>query len=159
MTGASLISVVDDDVDVLDSVLELLESAGYAVKLYASAVAFLADRDAAPRCLIADLRMPDMNGLELLEEVVRRGSGLPVVIMTGHGDLPLAVRAMKAGAVDFIEKPFDDDDFLERIGRALDLGKRSRVDREAINAARERVALLTPREGTVLDQLVAGRSN
>ena len=100
--------VVDDDPDVRDSLRMLLESAGHRVRVFASAQKFLDDHTARDGCLIADIRMPDMSGLELQEEVVKRDLPLPVIIITGHGDVPLAVRAMKAGAIDFIEKPFDD---------------------------------------------------
>ncbi len=112
--------LVDDDADVRDSLRALLESAGFAVKDFESGRKLLADPalvDAG--CLIADIRMPDMDGLALQEELAARKIGLPVIIITGHGDVPLAVRAMKAGAVDFIEKPFDDELLLATcLGRA-----------------------------------------
>src|SRR5688572_27850739 len=102
--------IVDDDEAVRDSLCALLEAEGYSVEAFASANAFLAGfKQQEACCVIADIRMPDMDGLELQEEIIGRGWGLPVVIITGHGDVPLAVRAMKAGAVDFIEKPFDDE--------------------------------------------------
>src|ERR1700733_4700218 len=112
MTRA-LILVVDDDAAIRDSLQMLLESAGHNVRSYASAMALLAGEVAIGACLIADIRMPDMDGLELQEQIVRRGYGLPVIIVTGHGDVPLAVRALKAGAVDFIEKPFSAETILE----------------------------------------------
>ncbi len=154
-----IIYVVDDDADVRDSIRSLLESANYAVKDYASAKDFLADFGDAGGCLIADIRMPEMDGLELQEEIVKRKRGLPVLIITGHGDVPLAVRAMKAGAVDFIEKPFDDEALLASIQRALEIGRKIR-DKAAESAAADRLlSLLTPREKSVLEQLVVGRSN
>jgi two-component system response regulator FixJ len=155
----SLIFVVDDDNDVRDSIRILLESADYAVKDYGSAREFLADKSTPGHCLIADIRMPEMDGLTLQEEVVKQKRGLPVVIITGHGDVPLAVRAMKAGAVDFIEKPFDDEMLLSSIRRALEIGNKTRSEAAEASAAERLLALLTPRERTVLEQLVVGRSN
>lgn len=159
MSIDSLIFVVDDDADVRDSMRVLLESAGYPVKDYPSAKAFLADGVSAGGCLIADIRMPEMDGLQLQEEIARRNIALPVIIVTGHGDVPLAVRAMKAGAVDFIEKPFDRERMLESIGRALEIGRTTRNRAAEMKAANEVLMLLTPRERHVLDKLVAGRSN
>jgi two-component system response regulator FixJ len=100
-----------------------------------------------------------MDGLELHEELIRRGIDLAVIIMTGHGDVPLAVRTMKAGALDFIEKPFDDEVMLRSVRRALEISRQSRDRRAEAKAAQELLALLTPRELNVLEQLVAGRSN
>ncbi|HEY0105561.1 MAG TPA: response regulator [Rhizomicrobium sp.] len=159
MTSNSLIFVVDDDHDVRDSIRILLESVGYQVKDFGSAKEFLADRTTVGHCLIADIRMPEMDGLELQREVIARKLGLPVVIVTGHGDVPLAVRVMKAGAVDFIEKPFDEESLLTSVRRALDIGSRTRSDAAEAAAAERLLALLTPRERNVLDQLVIGRSN
>src|SRR5262245_52537292 len=123
---ADPILIVDDDADVRDSLRALLESAGFAVRDFDSAKAVLADGALAEGvCLIADIRMPDIDGLALQEELARRNIGLPVIIVTGHGDVPLAVRAMKAGAVDFLEKPFDDELLLQSIKQALTLRKQS----------------------------------
>jgi two-component system response regulator FixJ len=155
-----LVFVVDDDADVRDSLRVLLETAGYAIEDFASARNFLNElgsRNGA--CLITDIRMPEMTGLQLQEEIERLGIDLPVVIITGHADVPLSVRAMKAGAVDFIEKPFDDSLFIGSVRRAIEIGDRRRNQRAEVSAARQLVALLTPRERHVLDQLVAGRSN
>jgi two-component system response regulator FixJ len=154
------ILIVDDDADVRDSLRALLESAGFDVRDFDSARAILAyDALAKGACLIADIRMPDMDGLLLQEELVNRRIGLPVIIVTGHGDVPLAVRAMKAGAVDFIEKPFDDDLLLQSIGRALAMGKESRNQASFAEAATVRVGQLTERERQVLERLVAGQPN
>jgi two-component system response regulator FixJ len=103
--------------------------------------------------------MPEMDGLELQEELARRAIIIPVIIMTGHGDVPLAVRAMKAGALDFLEKPFEEEAMLGSIRRALDLGRQKHDQIAEARAAQDLLALLTPRERHVLDQLVAGRSN
>jgi two-component system response regulator FixJ len=154
------ILIVDDDADVRDSLRALLESAGFDVRDFDSAKAVLAyDRLTQGACLIADIRMPDMDGLTLQEELVRRKVGLPVIIVTGHGDVPLAVRAMKAGAVDFIEKPFDDELLLQSIKEALTLGKEARGQASLAQTAAARMALLTERERQVLECLVAGKAN
>src|SRR6185436_18063005 len=122
------ILIVDDDADVRDSLRALLESAGYEVQDFESARKVLAEPNLSSKsCLIADIRMPDMDGLALQEELVARRIGIPVIVVTGHGDVPLAVRAMKAGAVDFIEKPFDDELLLESVKRALAKSSGSRT--------------------------------
>lgn len=159
MNAQLVIYVIDDDQGVRESTCALLVSAGYVVRGYSSASTFLASSPPQSGCLITDARMPDMDGLELQEELVRRGIGIPVIIMTGHGDVPLAVRAMKAGAMDFLEKPFDDETMLGSIRRALDLGQRAQSQMAEAQAAQQLLALLTPRERHVLDQLIAGRSN
>ncbi|MGA7674605.1 MAG: response regulator FixJ [Rhizomicrobium sp.] len=152
--------VVDDDPDVRDSLAMLLESSGYAAQCYESAAAFLASESPNARgCLIVDIQMPDMTGLELQNQLVARRSPLAVVVMTGHGDIPIAVQAMKAGAVDFLEKPFEDDVLLDSIRRALDrafsVGNRT----DAVKEAQTRLAQLTDRERQVLDLIVAGKAN
>lgn len=120
MTGAPPVFVVDDDEHVRDSLRWLLESAGLTVETYASAREFLVACDPPrPGCLVLDARMPDIGGLELLEQIAARGMHLPVILITGHGDVPMTVRAMKAGAVDVIEKPLDDQRLLERIRQCL----------------------------------------
>ena len=157
---ADPILIVDDDADVRDSLRALLESAGFDVRDFDSAKAILADGglDQAA-CLIADIRMPDMDGLALQEELAHRKIGLPVIIVTGHGDVPLAVRAMRAGAVDFIEKPFDDELLLQSIKQALALRKESRGQASLAQTAAARIGLLTERERQVLECLVAGKPN
>jgi len=151
--------VVDDDADIRDSMRLLLEVAGFRVRSYNSAKHFLADDYPKHGCLIADIRMPDMSGLELQVEVSRRQIDLPIIIMTGHGDVPLAVQAMKAGAIDFIEKPFDDDMMLASVRRAMEVGSRARERAAESKAAQDLLSSLTPRERSVLDKLVQGRSN
>ena len=141
------ILIVDDDPAVRDSLRALLESSGFGVRDFDSAKALLT----APglnggACVIADVRMPDMDGLALQEELTRRQIGLPVIIVTGHGDVALAVRAMKAGAVDFIEKPFDEQSMLDSVGRALALGSQTRDQASLSQAVESRLALLTGRE-------------
>ena len=157
---ADTILIVDDDDAVRDSLRVLLESAGFHVRDFESAKAVLADNGLRQgACLIADIRMPDIDGLTLQEELVNRQVGLPVIIVTGHGDIPLAVRAMKAGAVDFIEKPFDDELLLQSLKRALERGKENRGQASLAQAAAARIALLTERERQVLERLVAGQAN
>jgi two-component system response regulator FixJ len=160
MTQEKTVFVVDDEPEIRESLVMLLETAGYKAKAYESAVAFLASN--APEsvgCLIVDVRMPDMDGLELQQELLSRHSLLPVVIMTGHGDIPIAVQAMKAGAVDFLEKPFDDDVLLEGVRRALDRATSAVDHANAAKDAAQRLALLTDRERQVLDLIVAGKAN
>jgi two-component system response regulator FixJ len=150
---------VDDDADIRDSMRMLLEVAGFKVRSFTSAKHFLADDHPKHGCLIADIRMPDMSGLELQEEVTRRHIDLPVIIITGHGDVPLAVQAMKSGAIDFLEKPFSDDMILASVRRALEVGSRARGRAAETKAAKDLLSALTPRERGVLDKLVQGRSN
>ena len=160
MTQEKTVFVVDDEPEIRESLVMLLETAGYKAKAYESAVAFLASN--APEsvgCLIVDVRMPDMDGLQLQQELLARRSPLPVVIMTGHGDIPIAVQAMKAGAVDFLEKPFDDDVLLEGVRRALDRATSAVDHANAAKDAAQRLALLTDRERQVLDLIVAGKAN
>ena len=156
---AEPVYIVDDDAAVRDSLRMLLESAGYAVQGFDTARSFLSDADLDRGCLVVDIRMPGMSGLELQEELGRRGVALPVIVITGHGDVPLAVRAMTAGAVDFIEKPFDDQRMLDSISRAFQIGSQKRSRAGEAQAARDLLALLTPRESDVLVQLVRGQPN
>jgi two-component system response regulator FixJ len=152
--------IVDDDVAVRESLAALLSSYGFETVEFDSAIDFLdrADRDAAG-CLIADIRMPEMDGLTLQERVTSAFQGLAVVIITGHGDVPLAVRAMKAGAVDFVEKPFVEDVIVGAVRRAL--AKAGGTQRQAAEQAELQALLgqLTPREREVLEGLVAGLPN
>jgi len=152
--------VVDDDAAIRDSLAALLDAEGYSVEIYDSARAFLAGyRPKEDCCVVADIRMPDMDGLELQEEIIRRGLGLPVVIITGHGDVPLAVRAMRAGAVDFIEKPFDDEMLCAGIDRGIAQSRRTRGETAIAQEVEARIAQLTTREREVMNHLIAGRPN
>jgi FixJ family two-component response regulator len=152
--------IVDDDEAVRDSLQWLLESHDLAVRHYASAQAFLDACDATlSGCLVLDVRMPDMSGLELHEKLGERGISWPVVFITGHGDVPMAVSALKRGAVDFIEKPFRDEEMLDLIRKCLvtDAAQRQRQQRDA--ALRERSASLTEREREVMKLIVGGNFN
>ena len=160
MTSDPTIFVVDDDAAVRDSLEALLESAGLTVEVYASGRQFLQEFTAPPSgCLLLDVRMPDISGLELLQELATRGKRLPVIIITAYGDVPLAVNAMKAGAVDFIEKPFADEVILDSIRRALEHGAKVQQTELSADDLAARTALLTPREREVLERLVLGRLN
>lgn len=159
MSNDATVFIVDDDADVRDSLRALLESANYKVNDYGSAKAFLAEPVKSCGCVIVDIRMPDMDGLELQEELVKREAGIPVIVVTGHGDVPLAVRAMKAGATDFIEKPYDDELLLQSVRRAMTESTTKRTSMTADPAIVELIASLTPREREVLEHLIAGRPN
>ena len=159
MASKSVIHVVEDDQPMRDSLVELLEDAGYAVRAYTRAEELLA-RDMAlePGCIVSDVRMPGIDGLTLLRRLRTNGSTHPLMLITGHGDVSMAVAAMKAGAVDFLEKPFEADALLAAVEGAL--GHRSgETGAEDTEAARQLLLRLTPRESEVFDHLVAGRSN
>lgn len=152
--------IVDDDPDVRDSAKLLLESAGFKVETFDSAKAFLSS-DAVKRrgCLVADIRMPDMDGLELQEELVRRRLPLPIIIVTGHGDVPLAVRAMKAGAIEFLEKPYNEHALIESVRRGLREAASLADEADTAKDAAARFAALTDREREVFELLVVGHPN
>ncbi len=155
-----VVFVVDDDEDVRDSLRALLESADWPVEDFGSAGDFLKSAGfGRGGCLVTDVRMPGMDGLALQAALAERGAGLPVIVVTGHGDVPLAVQAMKAGAVDFLEKPFDDEQILTAVARAVDRHRLDQGRHAAVAAARARLDTLTPRERQVLDLLVLGRPN
>ncbi|MSP50646.1 MAG: response regulator [Alphaproteobacteria bacterium] len=157
---AVVIYVVDDDEAVRDSLQALLESKGFATAAYASAEAFLeAYRPGPADCALFDLRMAGMDGISLLERLRADGRRLPVILITGHGDVPAAVRAMQAGASDFIEKPYASEALLASIARVLETGSRSAGGTAEAREAAARIAALTPREREVLDRLVLGRPN
>lgn len=152
--------VVDDDEDVRDSLNLLLRSVGLASETYASAAAFLADFESdRPGCLLLDVRMPGMSGLDLQQRLADRGAILPIIFITGHGDVPVAVRAMRSGAIDFLQKPFDDQMLLDRIHQALALDARHRQELGARETILERLNTLTPREREVMDLVVDGLAN
>ena len=160
MPSERLVYVVDDDEAVRESLSALLEAKGYTVRTFGLARDFLA---AAPSlrqgCLVADIRMPEMDGLELQQHLVERAFNFPLIVITGHGDVPLAVRAMKAGALDFIEKPFAVEAILASVEAALGrLAQAGEEDPLAATAA-ARLALLSPREREVLHGLLAGLPN
>ena len=152
--------VVDDDRAMRDSLSWLLDSVGLRVRSYATAAEFLADHDPAqPGCLVLDVRMPGMSGLDLQAELARRGVELPTIVITGHAEVSMAVRAVKAGALDFIEKPFSDQLLLDRVRQALQIDLEAREVRRRREDARRRLATLTAREREVLNLVVAGKAN
>ncbi|MGX5734780.1 response regulator FixJ [Bosea thiooxidans] len=160
MQGEAIVHVVDDDLAVRQSLSFLLASDGFPVRLHESAGHFLNSVKEAPAgCIITDVRMPGIDGIEFLRCLAARGFGLPVVVMTGHADVSLAVEAMKEGAVDFIEKPFDDELLLASVRSALDRHQR-RTQREAQGVdILVRLQTLSERERQVLDRLVEGKAN
>ncbi len=159
-SAADAVHVVDDDAAVRGSLRFLLESAGYAVVTHATAEAFLrvAARQRAG-CLLTDLRMPGLGGLALQQRLHEIGLRIPVVVMTGHGDVATAVQAMKGGALDFLEKPFDDERLLAAVARALEAGRARAAETAAADDATRRLETLTPREREVLEGLVAGQGS
>ena len=155
-----IIYVVDDDEAMRDSMTWLLEGEGYVVACFDSAESFLrARRDDMRGCLILDVRMPEMSGLELHEKLETLGSQLPVIFVTGHGDVPMAVSALQRGACDFIEKPFHNEDLLSRIVRALELDSQLSARRLRNGAISHRLDQLTQRESEVMRLVVAGKLN
>jgi FixJ family two-component response regulator len=160
MTAPPLIHVVDDDDSLRSALQRLLAAAGYRVKAYASAGEFLLDPPAdAPGCLLLDLRMPGPSGLDLQEALGRHGIRLPVIFLSGHGELATGVRAMKAGAVDFLTKPVEREPLLAAIARALEVDAAQRAASGVDRDLQDRYAQLTAREREVFDLVVDGRLN
>lgn len=160
MSDTRNVYVVDDDDAIRRSVSFMLRTSGYSVRVYAAGTAFLREAKAvAPGCVLLDVRMPEMDGLEVQRRLTERGVDLPVVVLTGHGDVAIAVEAMKGGAIDFIEKPFEKAQLLA----ALDIAFARLSNRDAAHASQEdarvRIAALTPREQDVLRGLVRGHPN
>ena len=155
-----IVYVVDDDEAVRDSLQWLLEGKDYRVRCFESAEAFLARYD--PRevaCLIADIRMHGMTGLELQDKLIERHSPLPIVFITGHGDVPMAVDTMKKGALDFIQKPFDESALVSVVERMLEHARTAFTDQQQAATREALLAKLTGRESQVLERIVAGRLN
>ncbi len=152
--------IVDDDDAVRDSLRYLLESEDLQVEDFANAEAFMeAYSPYRVGCLLLDIRMPGMSGMELLERLAARKFFLPIIIITGHGDVSIAVRSIKTGAFDFIEKPFNTEDLLSRVMAGIELDKKYRHERLAYDAVEARIANLTPREKQVLDLVISDHSN
>ena len=160
MPSEAVVHVVDDDLAVRQSLSFLLASDGLPVRLHESASAFLDSvQDASAGCIVTDVRMPGIDGIEFLRRLKARGLTLPVIVMTGHADVPLAVEAMKEGAVDFIEKPFDDELFLSAVRAALARQEKHAQEDAQTAEVRTRVLSLSERESQVLEGLVAGKAN
>ncbi|MDG4549552.1 MAG: response regulator [Candidatus Contendobacter sp.] len=160
MNAMPTVFVVDDDQAVRDAISLLLRADGLAVATFASAAAFLESTAVQqPGCLVLDVRMPGMSGLDLQKQLWARGFRIPILFVTGHGDVPMAIRAMKAGAFDFLEKPFQGALLLERVREALALDARQRARQTRRTEAAARLALLSPREWEVLERVAAGQYN
>ena len=152
--------VVDDDEAVRNSLRFLLKSVGLATRTLASAAEFLETYSPSqPGCLVLDVRMPGMSGLELQQQLNVRGAVIPVIFITGHGDIPMAVEAMQHGAFDFLQKPFRDQDLIDRIQRALAKDARNRSSLKELDRIRQRFDSLTPREREVLTLMTRGKAN
>ena len=155
-----LVYVVDDDDAFRDSLRWLLESGGYRVEAYESSERFLdACQPVGGACLVLDVRMQGKTGLELQQELRHRAVNLPVIFVTGHGDVPMAVNALKNGAFDFIEKPFKDDVLLALIGKAVEARAAARFDEAQRQTTAARLATLTPREREIMERVIAGKRN
>ncbi len=155
-----IVFVVDDDPSVRKSTQLMLESVGYRVKTFISAQEFLtADTVTDLGCLVLDVRMPGISGLDLQEKLLSSKTPLPVIFITGHGTVPMSVRAMKAGAIDFLQKPFDEQDLLDAIHRAIARQRERKSKKDEAHKLRQRLKALTPRENEVFSLLVTGMAN
>ena len=156
----ALVFVIDDDAAMREALQSLIRSVGLGVATFSSAREFLnAQRPDAPACLVLDVRLPGPSGLDLQRELAEAEIHLPIIFITGHGDIPMTVRAMKAGAVEFLTKPFRDQDLLDAIAQALDRDRVARAQRAELATLRERYESLTPREREVLGWVAAGKTN
>jgi FixJ family two-component response regulator len=157
---AAVVFIVDDDDAVRSALRLLIRSVGLQAKAFASADEFLASYDARqPGCLVLDVRMPGMSGLELQQELNKRGATIPVIFITGHGDVPMAVEAMQHGAADFLQKPFGDQDLLDRVRKALANDAEARASMAVLAVTRQRLESLTPRETEVMRLVTRGKAN
>lgn len=155
-----IVFVVDDDAVVRDSIEDLLQSVGLVVRLFASPEEFLQTRHPdVPGCLVLDVRLPERSGLDFQRELAGTDKELPIVFITGHGDIPMSVRAMKSGAVEFLTKPFRDQDLIDAIQAAIARDRARRAEARVLLELRRRLAALTPREQDVMRQVVSGRLN
>jgi FixJ family two-component response regulator len=152
--------VIDDDEDMRSALGNLFRSVGHEVKLFGSAAEFLMDASSdAPGCLVLDVRLPGMSGLDFQNKLASANASIPIVFMTGHGDIPMSVRAMKAGAVDFLTKPFRDQDMLDAVTRAIEADRTRRSSQQATSGVRESFARLSPREREVMTLVTRGLMN
>ncbi|WP_339947881.1 response regulator transcription factor [uncultured Albimonas sp.] len=160
MTTRPVVHVLDDDEAVRLAIASLLQSVGLESRTHGSTQAFLeAERPDVESCLVLDVRLPGTSGLDLQELLAERGVELPVILVTGHGDIPMSVRGMKAGAVDFLSKPFREQDLLDAVARALAIDRARRAERHGLEALRARYATLSPRERQVMARVAAGLLN
>lgn len=157
---SATVFVIDDDASVREAIDSLIRSVGINVRTFASAQEFMTSkRPDAPACLVLDVRMPGLSGLDLQRELANAGIRIPVIFITGHGDIPMSVRAMKAGAVEFLTKPFRDQDLLDAISQAIERDRAERVQFAEVVELQRRFEELTPREREVMEQVVAGLLN
>ena len=155
-----VVFVVDDDSSVREALRRLITSVGLTVEVFPTAQAFLkALRPEAQGCLVLDVRLPGLSGLELQRELADTGAPLPIIFLTGHGDIPMSVRAMKAGAIEFLTKPFREQDLLDAIRQAIDRDRMARAERRELAELRRRYDALTPRERDVMSGIVTGLLN
>jgi FixJ family two-component response regulator len=155
-----IVIVIDDDASFLRSTKRLIRAAGFQVLTFTSAEKFLLSTlPDAPACLVLDVRLPDLSGLELQRQLLRVGLQIPLIFMTGHGDIPMSVQAMKAGAVEFLTKPFHERDLLDSIGQAIERAREVRKEQIKLAELRRRYELLTPREREVMTHVVSGMPN
>lgn len=155
-----VVCVVDDDASVREALASLFRSVGLEVATFANAADFLArDNADAPGCLVLDVRLPGVSGLDFQAQLAAMDNRLPIIFMTGHGDIPMSVRAMKAGALDFLSKPFRDQDMLDAVAAAIERDAADRRDAMALDTLREAYASLTPREREVMAHVTAGLMN
>jgi RNA polymerase sigma factor (sigma-70 family) len=160
MTGAPVVFVVDDDLSVRSSLKFLISTVGLQVESFDSADTFLHRKPPdAPSCLVLDVRLPGLSGLDLQRELAARNMRIPIVFVTGHGDIPMSVRAMKAGAVEFLTKPFRDQDLLDAIRIALERDRARHQQEKEVTALQQRFASLTPREREVISMVASGMLN
>lgn len=156
----ALVHIVDDDASLRDALASLFDTVGLQTVTYATAEAFLsADVSERPGCIVLDVRLPDMNGLEFQGRLAQIGIGIPVVMMTGFGDIPMSVHAMKHGAVDFLPKPFRDQDMLDAVMSAIERDRRRRVVESDASQLRQRFETLSPREQEVMLHVTTGKMN
>jgi RNA polymerase sigma factor (sigma-70 family) len=156
----AIVFVIDDDSSVREAIKSLIRSVGMRVETFPSAQEFLGSRRAdAPACLVLDVRMPGLSGLDLQHELAQANIRIPIIFITGHGDIPMSVRAMKAGAMEFLTKPFRDQDLLDAIKQAIDRDRAAREQQAEMADLRQRFEHLTPREREVMELVVAGLLN
>lgn len=160
MASNPIVYVVDDDEPVRDSISMLLDTVGLEYESHADAQSFLDAYDQTRAgCLVLDIRMPGISGLDLQDRLLDMQAPIPIIFITGHGDIPMAVEAMRKGAVDFIRKPFRDQELLDQVNRALAAGQEQQTEHDLLAAAKARVEALTPREHEVFERVASGQAN
>jgi len=157
---SSVVFVIDDDPSIRRSLSRLLRSVGYAAEAFSSAEEFLGRGTFnGTGCIILDVQMPGLSGMDLRVELNKAQYSMPIVFITGHGDIPMSVEAMKKGAVHFLTKPFDDDDLLRAVGEAIERDRKAKAEQSAVQDIRRRLSLLTPREYEILRYVITGMLN